>query len=110
MFNQVEKTAFAYETVVGLKVTNDELYSDYRKAMTPILTKYEGGFRYDFKILETLISEDQKPINRLFLIYFNNKESKDRFFKDPEYIKIKETFFTPSVESNTIISEYERYQ
>ncbi|EMY70934.1 DUF1330 domain-containing protein [Leptospira vanthielii] len=110
MINQIEKKEFAYETVVGLKVSDDELYTNYRKAMTPLLIKYEGGFRYDFKIQETLISEDPKPINRLFLIFFKNKELKDLFFKDPEYLKIRETFFTPSVESTTILSEYERYQ
>ncbi|MBM9546626.1 DUF1330 domain-containing protein [Leptospira sp. 201903074] len=110
MSNQFKKTAFAYETVVGLQVSNDELYSNYRKAMTPLLLKYEGGFRYDFKIQETLISEDSKQINRLFLIFFRTKELKDLFFKDPEYLKIRETFFTPSVETSTILSEYERYE
>lgn len=110
MSSQFKKTAFAYETVVGLQVSNDELYSNYRKAMTPLLLKYEGGFRYDFKIQETLITEDPKPINRLFLIFFRTKELKDLFFKDPEYLKIRETFFTPSVETSTILSEYERYE
>ncbi|XDD53470.1 DUF1330 domain-containing protein [Leptospira sp. WS4.C2] len=110
MSNQFEKTAFAYETVVGLKVSDDELYTQYRKAMTPLLLKYEGGFRYDFKIQETLITEDPKPINRLFLIFFKNKELKDLFFKDPEYLKIRETFFIPSVEATTILAEYERFQ
>jgi uncharacterized protein (DUF1330 family) len=103
------KTLLAYETIVGLNIKNEALYASYRESMTPLLKNYEGGFRYDFKILETLISEDTNLINRVFLIFFKNKESKDSFFSDPNYLKIRETYFSPSVESTTIIAEYERY-
>ncbi|MBM9591810.1 DUF1330 domain-containing protein [Leptospira sp. 201903075] len=110
MTNPMGKTQFAYETIVGLQVKNEDLYTDYRKAMTPLLKQYGGGFRYDFRIKETLISENPKEINRVFLIFFPSKETKERFFADPEYLKIRETYFTPSVASTTIISEYDRFQ
>ncbi|TGL86318.1 DUF1330 domain-containing protein [Leptospira congkakensis] len=105
----MEKNLLSYETIVGLKVKDDQLYSEYRKAMGSILEKYEGGFRYDFRIEETLKSETENPINRVFLIFFKNKERKDRFFADPDYLKVREKYFVPSVEVTTIIAEYERY-
>ncbi|MCT8333868.1 DUF1330 domain-containing protein [Leptospira sp. 85282-16] len=105
----MEKEPFSLETIVGLQVKDDELYSKYRSEMKYLLEKYEGGFRYDFKIQETLKSETDNSINRVFLIYFKNKEIKLSFFADPEYKKIRETYFVPSVESTTQIAEYERF-
>lgn len=98
----------AYETVVGLNVNNDEIYNQYRLSISPLLKKYEGGFRYDFKIKQTLIAENSNEINRLFLIYFKNKELMNTFFSDIEYLKIKGEFFVNAVSSTIIISEYER--
>lgn len=98
-----------WETIVGLQVKDDELYTQYRAEMKELLEKYEGGFRYDFKIGETLKSETKNPINRVFLIYFKNKERKLSFFADPDYKKVREKYFVPSVESTTQIAEYERF-
>jgi uncharacterized protein (DUF1330 family) len=97
-----------FEMVVGLNVYSDKVYNLYRASISPLLAKYEGGFRYDFKINETLIAEESKEINRLFLIFFKNKDLMNSFFSDSEYLKIKEEFFTNAVSSTTIISEYER--
>jgi len=98
----------SYELIVGLKIKNDVEYTNYREAMGPILVSYEGGFRYDFKVSETLKNEEGRPINRVFAIYFGNKNKMDEFFKNPEYLKAKSQFFDASVESTTIISQYER--
>ncbi|TGL12169.1 DUF1330 domain-containing protein [Leptospira meyeri] len=98
-----------WETIVGLQVNDDELYTEYRKEMKELLEKYEGGFRYDFKIEKTLKSETENPINRVFLIYFKNKERKHSFFADPDYKKVREKYFIPSVKSTTQIAEYERF-
>nr|WP_244934836.1 DUF1330 domain-containing protein [Leptospira jelokensis] len=105
----MEKENSSFETIVGLQVIDESLYAEYRNAMKDILEQYEGGFRYDFKIQETLKSETKNPINRVFLIYFKNKERKQSFFADPEYKKIREKYFVPSVESTTQIAEYERF-
>ncbi len=98
----------SYERVVGLQVKNDDRYDQYRAAMRPLLEKVGGGFRYDFKVSEVLKNEEGRPINRVFMIYFENKEKSDQFFSDPEYIKIRQEYFESSVEATTIISEYER--
>ncbi|GLO60740.1 hypothetical protein MACH09_12480 [Vibrio sp. MACH09] len=33
-----------YEFLVGLAVSSNDIYSDYRAATKPILTSYDGGF------------------------------------------------------------------
>jgi uncharacterized protein (DUF1330 family) len=68
--------------VMGLQVKNDDLYTKYREAMAPFLKLYGGGFRYDFKIAEVLKNEEGRPINRVFAIYFGDKEKMDQFFAD----------------------------
>ena len=94
--------------MVGLYVKDDSNYSLYRKAMIPVLETFGGGFRYEFKVSETLINESKRPINRVFAIYFKDKNSMESFFNQPKYLEIKAEFFEKSVESTTIISEYNR--
>lgn len=98
----------SYEMIVGLQVKDDKVYSEYRKAMTPLLESYGGGFRYDFKVSEVLKNEEERPINRVFAIYFGSKENSESFFTNEEYLSIKSKFFEASVEATTIISEYLR--
>lgn len=97
-----------YEMIVGLYVKDDQIYDSYRMEMKPLLEKRQGGFRYDFRVSETLKNEEKKPINRVFAIYFGSKDLMDDFFSDPVYLKIKEKYFLSSVEHTTIISEYQR--
>lgn len=96
------------EMLVGLNVTNDADYSQYRKGMTPILNSIGGGFGYDFVIEKVLKSESENRINRVFTIYFPNEEKMNLFFSDIEYLKIKDQFFANSVESTTIIATYNK--
>lgn len=98
----------AHEMIVALEVTDREKYQDYREAMTPILKKYDGGFRYDFWIDEVLKNESGKKINRVFAIYCKDKESMDDFFGHPDYLIAKKKYFESSVGDITIISEYDR--
>ena len=98
----------SYEMIVGLDIINDDLYTEYRKEMTPILMSFGGGFRYDFKVSDTLKNEEGRPINRVFAIFFENKDKMNEFFSLEEYKKIKSKFFENSVAATTIISEYER--
>ena len=97
-----------FEMLVGLHVTDDEAYAAYRKAMMPILERYGGGFRYDFRVSETLKAEVDHEINRVFTIFFNDESSLDRFFSDPEYQAVKAKFFAKSVRATVIIAEYRR--
>ncbi len=97
-----------FEMLVGLTLTNESVYQQYREAMAPILVRYGGGFRYDFKVAKTLKTENDDEINRVFVIYFKNRVSKDAFFADPEYLVAKEKYFLSSVKTTSIIAEYER--
>jgi uncharacterized protein (DUF1330 family) len=98
----------AIEMLVGLNVVNDAAYQSYREEMEPILKNYGGGFGYDFKVSEVLTSDTEAPINRVFTIYFSNKDSMNSFFSNDEYLKIKQRHFEKSVTDTTIIATYER--
>jgi len=98
----------AIETLVGLYVTDDDLYQKYREGMLPILQTYGGGFGYDFKVSEVLRSEVEEPINRVFTIFFENEDAMNAFFTNEKYIEIRNKYFEPSVSATTIISKYER--
>jgi uncharacterized protein (DUF1330 family) len=98
----------SYEILVGLHVLDDLKYDDYRNAMKPILSDYQGHFGYDFKVSEVLISEGDSDINRVFTINFSNKNNMEGFFADTKYLTVKEQYFVASVASTTIISSYEK--
>jgi len=98
----------SYEILVGLNVLDDLKYDDYRAAMKPILSDYEGSFGYDFKVSDVLISEGNTDINRVFTINFSSKNKMDGFFSDKKYLVVKEKYFVESVGSATIISSYEK--
>ena len=97
-----------FEMLVGLEVIDDEQYQEYRRAMTPILEAYGGGFGYDFKVSEVLLSRTDRPINRVFTIYFPDEDSKERFFADPTYAEVKAAHFDGAVGHTTILASYER--
>jgi uncharacterized protein (DUF1330 family) len=98
----------SYEMLVGLNVLDDQMYQEYRNAMRPILEAYGGGFSYDFKVSEVLLSEANSEINRVFTINFPDNGKMEGFFSNPEYIKVKETYFEASVGSTVIISSHEK--
>jgi len=98
----------AIERLVGLFVSDENLYQKYRDAMMPILQEYGGNFGYDFKISDVLKSEVKEPINRVFTISFQNEDSMNQFFKNEQYLKIRVKYYEPSVSANTLISKYER--
>ena len=97
----------AFELLVGLDVKDQSYYAKYRQGMTPILHSYGGSFRYDFTVEQTIAGAAKHPINRLFLISFPNRASRESFFKDPNYLKIRGEFFEAAVGARTTISEYE---
>ena len=94
------------EVLVGLHVHDDELYSEYRRGMTPILTSYGGAFGYDFRVSEALKSESDVDINRVFTIRFPDEDAMRAFFEDPAYLEVKTRFFEPSVGGTQIIAQY----
>ena len=98
----------SYEILVGLNVLNDLKYEDYRTAMKPIISTYDGRFGYDFVVSDVLISEGNTDINRVFTINFSSKSKMEGFFSDAQYLVVKENYFVESVGSTTIISSYEK--
>ena len=98
----------SYEILVGLNVLDDRKYDDYRAAMKPILSDYEGRFGYDFIVSDVLITEGNTDINRVFTINFSCKNKMEGFFSDHQYLIVKEKYFVNSVGSMTIISSYEK--
>jgi len=96
------------EYLTVLNVTDDNLYKEYREAMTPILEKYGGGFGYDLKISEILKSETDTPINRVFTMYIESDEASDEFFSDEEYLKIRGKYYDESVSFLAIVSKYDK--
>lgn len=101
------RTPMAHENLVGLHVTDESSYQRYREHMTPILSRYGGGFRYDFKIAETLRSATPAVINRVFVISFPDAAAKVAFFADPEYLAVRERYFAPAVAAVTIMAEFD---
>jgi len=97
-----------YEFLVGLQVSNSDIYAQYRAAMKPILKSYGGGFGFDFVVSEVLLAEVDAPINRVFTINFPNQTAADEFFSDNDYLKVKARYFDKSVSHTTIISSYEK--
>ncbi len=84
------------------------MYQAYREKMTPVRVECGGGFGYDFRIAEVLKSQTDHEINRVFTIYFPDKEAMQQFFSAESYQTIKAEFFESSVASRTLIAEYNR--
>ena len=93
---------------VGLLVADHEKYAQYRAEIAPLLEAVGGRFRFDFEIRRTLKSEVGHEVNRLFVIQFPDRASKERFFADSEYLEIRTRLFEKAVERTVIIGEHLR--
>ena len=95
----------AFEMTVGLLVNDQGAYARYRSEIAPLLERAGGAFRYDFEIARTLKSEAAHDINRVFVLQFPSRQSKERFFVDPAYLEIRARLFEKAVRGNTILAE-----
>lgn len=96
----------AYEMLVGLQVTDEARYREYRRSMTPILELHGGSFEYDFRVSEVLISRADEKLNRVFTIRFPDEDRKERFFSDARYREVRDRLFQGAVRSTTILAAY----
>lgn len=87
------------DSMVGLNVTDDAMYSAYRAAMMPIFARFGGEFVLDVRVAEVLLAPRSATFNRLFTIRFPSQEKMDAFFADPEYVAVRARYFAPSVAS-----------
>jgi len=95
-----------FEILVGLHVTDDETYDKYRAGMTPILNEHGGYFRYDFRVSQMLQGDSQDPLNRVFVISFPDEITKDQFFGNESYKRVREKYFDRAVKSNCILASF----
>jgi uncharacterized protein (DUF1330 family) len=92
--------------VRGLNVTDEALYRRYREGMRPILERFGGAFGYDFEVSRVLASESGQPINRVFTLWFPDRERAEAFFADPEYLAVRRECFEPAVNAITKIATF----
>src|SRR5678816_3808858 len=100
-------TSMPYERIVGLEVTDQDGFTQYRTEMAPLLDAAGGEFRYDFDVARVLRGEKDARINRAFVIRFPDRSASEKFFADPRYLEIRRRLFEPSVSSTLLIAEYE---
>jgi uncharacterized protein (DUF1330 family) len=94
-----------YVNIVGLHVTDQDSYTNYRENMTPILRQFGGSFQFDFEVARDL-KEPSRSINRLFAISFPDEMTRDSFFSDPRYLEVRKRYFEPAVEARYSLSEF----
>ena len=94
-----------FERIVGLLVVDDQKYAQYRAEIGPLLEAAGGRFRYDFEVSRTLKGDAEHAINRLFIMQFPDRTSKEQFFTNPQYLEIRARLFEKAVAGATIIAE-----
>ncbi|MBL8210233.1 MAG: DUF1330 domain-containing protein [Bryobacterales bacterium] len=97
----------AFEMLVGLNVVDQEAYARYRAGMTPLLEAAGGTFAHDFEVARTLKTAATHDINRVFVIRFPDRATRDQFFSSPAYLAVREQFFAVSVKGASRLAEYE---
>lgn len=96
----------SFEMTVGLFVVDREKYAQYRAEIAPLLDAAGARFRYDFEVARTLKSEADHDINRVFVIQFPDRATKERFFTDSQYVEIHARVFDRAVQGTAIIAQY----
>lgn len=96
-----------YERFFGLEVVDQDMYTQYRAEMVPLMEAAGGTFRYDFELARVLRSEKNAPINRAFVIRFPTRAASEQFFGDQRYLEIRRRLFEPSVRAIVSIAEYQ---
>ena len=98
--------AMAFEMIVALFVADQQIYSQYREEIAPLLAAEGGRFRYDFAVAQMLKGDAGHDVNRLFILQFPDRAAKERFFSNPHYTAIRGRLFPKAVEAITVIAEY----
>ncbi len=100
------QTTSRYEILVGLHVSNQDSYNNYRAGMTPILKDHGGFFRYDYTIDTMLQGDADDQHNRVFVLSFPDQSTMESFFNHPEYKAVRAEHFNPAVKSGGILAAY----
>jgi uncharacterized protein (DUF1330 family) len=95
------------EILIGLQVTDQGQYAEYRKHMSPLLEAHGGRFVVDVHVAEVLLAPEAKPFNRLFTLRFPSQAQHDAFFANPDYLAVRERHWVPSVAAVQRLARYE---
>jgi len=90
--------------LVGLEVRDEAGYARYREAMAPILASYGGAFGCDFVVARVLVGPDPR-INRVFTLVFPDRDRRERFFADKEYLAVRARWFEASVGAVEVLED-----
>ncbi|GER86149.1 hypothetical protein KDW_03110 [Dictyobacter vulcani] len=80
--------------VVDVKVTDPQLYEEYRKQVGATLQTYGGKFIVRGGQVEVI--EGEWPVQRLVILEFEDTEQFKRWYHSPEYTKIRAIRFQAS--------------
>ena len=97
----------AFAMLVGLNVVDQEEYAQYRAGMTPLLEAAGGTFAHDFDVARTLKTAAAHDMNRVFLIRFPDRATRDQFFSSQDYLAVRDRHFGKSVQGATRLAEFE---
>jgi hypothetical protein len=75
--------------------------------MQSIFSRFDGRIGYELRVNEVLGAETPAPINRAFTLSFNNRNSKDEFFTDIEYLKVKSEYIESLVSHTILRADYD---
>lgn len=95
------------DILVGLQVTDQAQYAQYRQHMLPLLEAHGGRFVLDVHVAEVLRAPEPKPINRLFTLRFPSLADYEAFFADPDYLAVRKRYFEPSVAAVQRLGRYQ---
>lgn len=92
---------------VGLEVGDEAGYAAYRARITPMLERRGGSFVHDLVVGRVLVSSGSARMNRVFMLAFPDRATREAFFGDPEYRQARAELFVPSVISADFLGEYD---
>ena len=95
-----------FVNIVALLVTDQRMYAEYRRNMTPLLTACGGMFQFDVEVSRDL-KQPERKFNRLFAVQFPDRETRNHFFVDPQYLAIRAKYFNPAVASVHELGDFE---
>ena len=93
--------------VLGLSVTNQEMYQEYREKLDPVLKEVGAKVILDVEVGNVRINPTETNFNRLIFIKFNNAESMKLLNEHPTYLSLKNSLFVPSVKQTVPLAKFD---
>jgi len=93
--------------VVTLNIKNFTQYQVYRQKIEHLWKKYKGGVTHEYKLAE-VVNSPVSAINHNYMVVvkFDDAPSREGFFSDPEYQKIKKLYFDSSVVETKVVEQF----